>query len=180
MSTSSYQSTSSQSSSEGLYNREEEVGSGGIGTVYRGVQTRLARPVAIKEIRNIFHVFADVQRDDIIRRFVEIVQTQASLDHPNIIQIYDVISDADYPYVVMQYAPKGNLRNLIDTEGRPPLNVAMHIQAKPVRNDTHQGHKNTRQHAATHIRMFHVAGVSGVKSHEQIKVSKSRDEQIAR
>ncbi|MEC9399085.1 MAG: protein kinase, partial [Myxococcota bacterium] len=125
MSTSSYQSTSSQSSSEGLYNREEEVGSGGIGTVYRGVQTRLARPVAIKEIRNIFHVFADVQRDDIIRRFVEIVQTQASLDHPNIIQIYDVISDADYPYVVMQYAPKGNLRNLIDTEGRPPLNVAM-------------------------------------------------------
>lgn len=125
MSTSSYQSPPSQSSSEGLYSREEEIGSGGIGTVYRGVQERLARPVAIKEIRNIFHVFADVQRDDIVRRFVEIAQTQASLDHPNIIQIYDVISDADYPYVVMQYAPKGNLRNLIDTEGRPPLNVAM-------------------------------------------------------
>ena len=125
MSTSSYRSPASKSSSEGLYNREEEIGSGGIGTVYRGVQERLARPVAIKEIRNIFHVFADVQRDDIVRRFVEIVQTQASLDHPNIIQIYDVISDSDYPYVVMQYAPKGNLRNLIDTEGRPPLNVAM-------------------------------------------------------
>ncbi len=116
---------SATSSAEGLYNRQEEVGSGGVGTVYKGVQTRLGRPVAIKEIRNIFHVFADVQRDDIVRRFVEIVQTQATLDHPNIIQIHDVVYDTDYPYVVMQWAPKGSLRRLIDTEGRPPLNVAM-------------------------------------------------------
>ena len=123
--TSSYRNTSPGSTSEGLYVRKEEIGSGGIGTVYLGEQDRLARPIAIKEIRNIFHVFADVQRDDIVRRFVEIVQTQATLDHPNIIQIYDVVSDDDYPYVVMQYAPKGNLRRLIDTEGRPELNVAM-------------------------------------------------------
>ena len=114
-----------KSAAEGLYERHEEVGSGGVGTVYRGVQTRLERPVAIKEIRNIFHVFADVQRDDIVRRFVEIVRTQATLDHPNIIQVHDVVYDTDYPYVVMQWAPKGSLRRLIDFEGRPPLNVAM-------------------------------------------------------
>ncbi len=118
-------SSSATSAAEGLYNRQEEVGSGGVGTVYKGVQTRLGRPVAIKEIRNIFHVFADVQRDDIVRRFVEIVQTQATLDHPNIIRVHDVVYDTDYPYVVMQWAPKGSLRRLIDIEGRPPLNVAM-------------------------------------------------------
>lgn len=124
-STDSSYSTSATSTAEGLYSRQEEVGSGGVGTVYKGLQTRLGRPVAIKEIRNIFHVFADVQRDDIVRRFVEIVQTQATLDHPNIIQIFDVVYDTDYPYVVMQWAPKGSLRRLIDIEGRPPLNVAM-------------------------------------------------------
>lgn len=124
-STDSSYSTSATSSAEGLYSRQEEVGSGGVGTVYKGLQTRLGRPVAVKEIRNIFHVFADVQRDDIVRRFVEIVQTQATLDHPNIIQIFDVVYDTDYPYVVMQWAPKGSLRRLIDVEGRPPLNVAM-------------------------------------------------------
>lgn len=127
MTTDTYSSSrrSSISSAEGLYERQEEIGSGGVGTVYRAIQTRLNRPVAVKEIRNIFHVFADVQREDIVGRFVEIAQTQATLDHPNIIQVYDVVSDTDYPYVVMQHAPKGNLRKLIDTEGRPPLNVAM-------------------------------------------------------
>lgn len=125
MTTDTYRSTSYSKSYDDVYERQEELGSGGVGTVYKGIQVRLGRPVVIKEIRNIFHVFADVQRDDIVRRFVEIIQTQATLDHPNIIQIYDVVSDTDYPYVVMQHAPKGSLRRLIDTEGRPSLNVAM-------------------------------------------------------
>lgn len=133
---------SATSAAEGLYHRQDEVGSGGIGTVYKGVQTRLGRPIAIKEIRNIFHVFADVQRDDIVRRFVEIVQTQATLDHPNIIQIHDVVYDTDYPYVVMQWAPNGSLRRLIDTEGRPPLNVAMSyfLQILHALNSAHEQH----------------------------------------
>ena len=125
MTTDNHARSSGASWSEDVYLRDEEVGSGGIGTVYKGTQARLDRPVAIKEIRNIFHVFADVQREDIVGRFSEIVQTQALLDHPNIIQIYDVITDSDYPYVVTQWAPRGNLRRLIDKEGRPPLNVAM-------------------------------------------------------
>lgn len=125
MTTDTYRSPSYSKSYDDVYERQEELGSGGVGTVYKGIQVRLGRPVVIKEIRNIFHVFADVQRDDIVRRFVEIIQTQATLDHPNIIQIYDVVSDTNYPYVVMQHAPKGSLRRLIDTEGRPPLNVAM-------------------------------------------------------
>lgn len=108
-----------------LYTRHKAVGSGGIGTVYHGTQTRLNRDVAIKEIKDIFHVFADVQREDIVDRFVQIVQAQARLNHTNIIETLDVISDAEYPFVVTQWAPSGNLRRLIDGEGRPPLNVAM-------------------------------------------------------
>ncbi len=108
-----------------LYTREETIGSGGIGTVYRGRQTRLNRAVAVKEIRDIFHVFADVQRDDIVDRFIEIIQTQARLNHTNIIETLDIDPDAEYPFVVTQWAPGGNLRRLIEIEGRPPLAVAL-------------------------------------------------------
>ncbi|TXD34684.1 serine/threonine protein kinase [Lujinxingia vulgaris] len=107
------------------YERHEELGSGGIGTVYRGEQTRLKRQVAIKEVREIFNVFAGVQRGDILRRFEKIVQTQASLMHPNIVQIVDVVTDGEYPFVVMQLAPGGNLRRLIEVDERPPLAVAL-------------------------------------------------------
>lgn len=108
-----------------IYERSETVGSGGIGTVYRGRQTRLNREVAIKEIRDIFHVFADVQRDAIVERFVGIIQTQAKLSHPNIIQVLDVETESEYPFVVTQWAPGGNLRRLTAVEGRPPLAVSL-------------------------------------------------------
>lgn len=108
-----------------LYDRIEAIGSGGMGTVYRGTQVKLKRDVAIKEIKEIFDVFAGVQRDDIIARFTEIVQTQATLLHPNVIQVVDLDTDAQYPSVVMQFAPNGNLRRLIESEGRPPLQTAL-------------------------------------------------------
>lgn len=113
------------SASSSLFDRHDILGSGGIGTVYRGIQKRLNRDVAIKEIKDIFHVFADVQRDDIVARFMEIIQTQARLNHTNIIETLDVVTDETYPYVVTQWAPNGNLRRLIQTTGRPPLKVAL-------------------------------------------------------
>lgn len=107
------------------YERIEEIGSGGIGTVYRGRQTRLNREVALKEIREIFNVFAGVQRDDIIERFQSIIETQASLVHPNIVQIIDIDTSGEFPFSVMQLAPGGNLRRLIEHGERPPLKVAI-------------------------------------------------------
>ncbi len=107
------------------FERIEEIGSGGIGTVYLGRQVRLNRQVAIKEIREIFNVFAGVQRDDIIARFQSIAETQASLLHPNIVQLIDVSTTSEYPFSVMQYAPNGNLRRLIEHGKRPPLKVSL-------------------------------------------------------
>jgi serine/threonine protein kinase len=122
---SSNQRASAGAGSAGLYERTEEIGTGGIGTVFKGRQVKLDRDVAIKEIREIFDVFAGVQRSDIVERFTEIVQAQASLGHPNIIQVVDIDTAAEFPYVVMQYAPNGNLRRLIETDDRPPLQVAL-------------------------------------------------------
>lgn len=117
--------STSPTSSAALYERDDEIGSGGMGTVYKGRQVKLDRTVAIKEVKEIFDVFAGVQRADIVAKFTKIVQTQSRLIHPNIIQTIDIDTDARFPYVVLQYAPNGNLRRLIDTEGRPPLQVAL-------------------------------------------------------
>lgn len=112
-------------SMEADYERIEEIGTGGIGTVFRARQVRLNRDVAVKEVRDIFSVFAGVQREDIIARFTSIIQTQATILHPNIVQVIDISTETEFPFVATQYAPNGNLRRLIDTTGRPPLGVSL-------------------------------------------------------
>ncbi len=118
-------SSGSAASMEADYERIEEIGTGGIGTVFRARQVRLNRDVAVKEVRDIFSVFAGVQREDIIARFTSIIQTQATILHPNIVQVIDISTETEFPFVATQYAPNGNLRRLIETDGRPPLGVSL-------------------------------------------------------
>lgn len=111
-------------SNEG-YDREELIGSGAYGSVFKSKQLKLNRYVALKEVKAIFDVFASMQREDIIERFSEIVQIQASLLHPNIMQIIDFEIGAQFPFVVMQYAPNGNLRRVIEHAERPNLQISL-------------------------------------------------------
>jgi serine/threonine protein kinase len=102
------------------YEKLAKVGSGGIGTVYRARQVPLNREVALKEIRDLFSYFSDDQRDEIIRRFTDVVQAAASLAHPNILPLHDVNLDREFPYVVSELAPNGSARRLIaDAEDLP-------------------------------------------------------------
>jgi len=100
------------------YEREETLGSGGLGTVYRATHHRLSRDVAIKEVRNIFEVFADLDREDIVERFAAVSEAQADIAHPNVARVFDLETDEDYPYAVTEYAQNGTLRRFIDTEER--------------------------------------------------------------
>lgn len=95
------------------YQRLEEIGKGGVGTVYKGIHTPLQRPVAIKEIKDIFNLFGDLQKDDIIQKFEAAVQAHAKLVHANIVQILDIDVDQQYPFFVMELANGGSLRQRI-------------------------------------------------------------------
>jgi len=114
-----------KSSNRDRYERIEEIGTGGLGTVYKGRHRALDREVAIKEISKIFDVFADLQRDEIVERFREITRAQARISHPAITQIFDLYTEDDHPFSVTEYAPNGSLRRLIDDEDARTLRVVL-------------------------------------------------------
>ena len=68
----------------GAYRVEAPLGEGGMGTVYRAIDTKLNRPVAIKLLSD---EFADVSAR---RRFQREAQLASSLNHPHILTVYDV------------------------------------------------------------------------------------------
>ena len=90
----------------GHYEILEEIGRGGMGVIYRARQQHSRRIVAVKRI------FAhDVNSHETLVRFRREAEAVASLDHPNILPIYEVSeSDEGLPFFSMKYATGGSLR----------------------------------------------------------------------
>src|ERR1043165_1156160 len=82
---------------ETRYEKLASIGSGGMGTVYRARQVALNREVALKEIRDLFGFFSEDQRNEIGRRFTDVVRAWGNLAHPNILPIHDVNLYSEYP-----------------------------------------------------------------------------------
>jgi serine/threonine protein kinase len=92
----------------------EKIGQGGLGAVYRGYDHRMSREVAIKRIP----VTNDALQEESTRQLLQEAGALASLQHPHIVTIYDVGSDQDGPYVVMELISGKTLDELIE---RAPL-----------------------------------------------------------
>jgi serine/threonine protein kinase len=95
---------------------EHELGSGGMARVFLGRDEVLDRPVAVK-LLNPVHGGTDIGD-----RFRREGRTAARLAHPNIVQVYDA-GEADFDgtetsYIVMEYVPGGDLKELINSRGR--------------------------------------------------------------
>jgi len=83
-----------------------------MGEVYKARDTRLNRFVAMKVLP------ADMSTDpERRRRFVHEAQAASALNHPNIITIYDIVSDGDIQYLVMEYVAGKTLLELIPQDG---------------------------------------------------------------
>ncbi len=90
------------------YHILEQLGEGGMATVYKAFDTRLERDVAIKIIRR--NAFPPDQLDRILKRFEREAKSLARLSHPNIIKVIDYGEYNGAPYLVMEYMPGGTLK----------------------------------------------------------------------
>src|SRR5687767_1438214 len=105
------------------YEKLATIGSGGMGTVYRARQVALNREVALKEIRDLFGFFSEDQRNEIVRRFTDVVRAWGNLAHPNILPIHDVNLWTEYPNAVTELAPNGSCRRLINDAEEIPVEL---------------------------------------------------------
>src|ERR687894_855517 len=105
----------------GRYELEDLLGRGGMAEVRRAVDTRLGRPVAIKQLRT------DLATDPTFQaRFRREAQSAAGLNHPNIVAVYDTGEETDprtgtsIPYIVMELVEGPTLRDVL-RDGRKIL-----------------------------------------------------------
>ena len=92
------------------YELQRKLGSGGMATVYLGVQKSLNRKVAIKVLRR-----KDGDSSDAEKRFLAESQTLAQLPHPNIVAVYDVMQNDYGDYIVMEFLEGGVLTERMST-----------------------------------------------------------------
>ena len=100
----------------GRYRVDEVIGTGAMGTVWSGYDTRLRRPVAIKEV----HLTAsatDDQRAVLTRRAMAEARHAARVSHPNIVAVHDVVADRGLPCLVMRLVEGHSLADQIRVDG---------------------------------------------------------------
>lgn len=105
----------------GEYEIVEEVGKGGMATVYRAYHPQTDRFVAVKVIHRV--ISADPKA---LERFEREMRLSSRLEHPHILPIYTSNGDHDPPYLVLRYVEGGTLKEVLD-RGRLPLSDVLHI-----------------------------------------------------
>ena len=96
----------------GPYRLEQFVGGGGMGVVFRALDTTLNRIVAVKVLLR--QQSAD---EEMLKRFQNEAQSAARLDHENIGRVHAVGSDNGWHYIVFEFIEGTNLRDVINESG---------------------------------------------------------------
>ena len=109
----------------GAYRIQEKLGEGGMGVVYRALDTRLNRPVAVKVLAD------DVADAAARRRFQREARMASSLNHPNILTVHDAGEFEGREYLVTEFADGGTLadwsrreKRVLEKRGRTSVGVA--------------------------------------------------------
>ena len=104
----------------------EQIGNGGMATVYKAKCHVLNRYVAVKILKEEY-----TTDDEFVKRFNTEAQSAASLTHPNIVSVYDVGSEGDLHYIVMELVKGKTLKEIINEDGalswKWSVNVAIQI-----------------------------------------------------
>lgn len=97
-----------------------KTGVGGMADVFKGEDTLLGRPVAVKILHSNF-----AGDDDFVARFKREAQAAGKLSHPNIVSMYDVGFDQGYHYIVMEYIEGETLKEYITRHERISIDNAV-------------------------------------------------------
>ncbi|MGW3648040.1 Stk1 family PASTA domain-containing Ser/Thr kinase [Streptomyces sp. NPDC000878] len=107
---------------DGRYRVDARIAVGGMATVYRAVDTRLDRVLALK----VMHpgLAADVS---FVERFIREAKSVARLAHPNVVQVFDQGADGSYVYLAMEYVAGCTLRDVLRERGALQPRAALDI-----------------------------------------------------
>jgi serine/threonine protein kinase len=120
----------------GNYDILETLGQGGMGIVYKALDPRLGRVVALKVLRLGAVGLSDLS----LTRFQREAEATAKLKHPHIVPIYDSGKHEGQPFIVLEYVGGGSLAEKLGTEGLMPSRAAAEIVAKLARA-VHHAHE---------------------------------------
>ena len=101
---------------------EEVIGVGGMGAVYRALDTKLDRQVALKLLP------PDQAADpEVVARFYQEGRSAARLDHENIARVYCIGQDGAFHYIAFEFIEGETVRQRTETAGALPVSEAVHI-----------------------------------------------------
>lgn len=97
---------------DGRYRVDARIAAGGMATVYRALDTRLDRVLALKVMHP--SLAADAS---FVQRFILEAKSVAGLAHPNVVGVYDQGTDGPHVFLAMEYVPGCTLRDMLNDRG---------------------------------------------------------------
>ncbi len=94
----------------------ELLGTGGMGAVYKGIDTLLQRQIAVKLMKK----SADGKSQQTNEQYIQEARSQAKVNHPNVAQVFSAGMHNDAPYIVMELIEGGMLSTLFSSEKPMP------------------------------------------------------------
>lgn len=122
------------------YRLLELIGEGGMALVYKAEDSLLCRAVAVKILRPQYASDAEF-----VERFHREAKAAASLSHPNVVNIFDVGKEDNIDYIVMEYIPGDNLKNIIKRDAPMAVERALDI-TRQIGEALHHAHQRNIIH----------------------------------
>ncbi len=155
-----------------MYELEEEIGRGSMGMVYRGRQVTLDRVVAVKVLLESL-----VSDESFVARFIREARLVASLNHPNIVHVYDAGRSENLLFFAMEYISGPTVTQLLKQKGKLPaaqvVEIATqvasaleyaHVEARMVHRDIKPENMMLDRWGKVKVVDFGLARVAGVNT----------------